>query len=260
MSTNAVRDMMLPLTTAQLRELGGTRISSAFTYPSPRNSHHHLPVALAVLALHILVFWLVQTGTMYRVVAHVLPVAIPVQLLSDAIVAPSPLSQTTPKTIATPQPLSRSIAAPAQEPRPVEMTVPASVPSAAEPAPVAVVSTLPTANRAAAAPAAVAATAAPAPAPVRVELPSSDADYLQNPRPPYPPVSKRLNEQGTVIVRVLIGADGLPQKAELRKSSGYERLDQGALAAVMKWRYVPGKRAGIAETMWFDVPISFLLE
>ena len=42
------------------------------------------------------------------------------------------------------------------------------------------------------------------------ELPSSDADYLQNPKPPYPSMSKKLNEQGTVIMRVLIGADGLP--------------------------------------------------
>ena len=93
-----------------------------------------------------------------------------------------------------------------------------------------------------------------------MELPSSDADYLQNPKPPYPPVSKRLNEQGSVIMRVLIGVDGLPQKAEIRKSSGFDRLDQSAAAAVMKWRYVPGKRAGVAEAMWFNVPINFVLE
>jgi len=252
--------MMHPFTTSQSRELGGTRISSTFTYSSSHNSHRHLPVALTVLALHVLVFWLVQTGTMYRVVSRLLPVAIHVQLLGDTIIAPSPLPQATRKSIVNPQALSRSTAAPVQDSSPAEMTVPALVPGAAEPTPVAVASTLPTANPAAAAPATLTATAAPAPTSVRVELPSSDADYLQNPRPPYPPVSKRLNEQGTVIVRVLIGADGLPQKAELRKSSGYDRLDQVALATVMKWRYLPGKRAGIAETMWFDVPISFLLE
>jgi protein TonB len=93
-----------------------------------------------------------------------------------------------------------------------------------------------------------------------VELPSSDADYLQNPRPAYPAISKRLGEQGKVMVRVFIGTDGMAQKAELRQSSGYERLDQVALATVQRWRYVPGKRNGVPEAMWFVVPINFVLE
>ena len=89
---------------------------------------------------------------------------------------------------------------------------------------------------------------------------SSDADYLNNPPPEYPRLSRRMGEQGKVVVRVLIGADGLPQKAEIRTSSSYERLDQAALSTVMKWRYVPGKRGGVAEAMWFNVPINFVLE
>ncbi len=73
-------------------------------------------------------------------------------------------------------------------------------------------------------------------------------------------MSKKLNEQGSVIMRVLIDADGLPQKSEIRKSSGFDRLDQAASGTVMRWRYVPGKRAGVAEAMWFNVPINFVLE
>ena len=61
-------------------------------------------------------------------------------------------------------------------------------------------------------------------------------------------------------MRVLIGAEGSPQKSEIRKSSGFDRLDQAANATVMRWRYVPGKRAGVAEAMWFNVPIHFVLE
>lgn len=98
------------------------------------------------------------------------------------------------------------------------------------------------------------------PAPARVELPSSDADYLQNPKPAYPSLSKRLGEQGKVVVRVLIGVDGTAQKAEIKQSSGFERLDQAALGTVLRWRYVPGKRAGMPEAMWFNVPINFVLE
>jgi protein TonB len=98
------------------------------------------------------------------------------------------------------------------------------------------------------------------PAPPAVQLPSSDADYLQNPKPPYPPISRRLGEQGKVLLRVLIGVDGQPKKAEIRKSSGFDRLDQAAMTAAMRWRYVPGKRGGVAEEMWSDVPINFVLE
>jgi protein TonB len=53
------------------------------------------------------------------------------------------------------------------------------------------------------------------PAPPRIELPSSDAAYLNNPKPGYPAISKRMGEQGKVVLRVLIGTDGLPQKVEI---------------------------------------------
>ncbi len=106
---------------------------------------------------------------------------------------------------------------------------------------------------------------APAPAspppikPAKIELPSSDAQYLNNPTPIYPPVSKRMNEQGNVVLRVLVSPEGVAQQIELKTSSGYERLDNAAIKAVNQWRFVPGKRNGQAEAMWFNVPINFEL-
>jgi protein TonB len=94
---------------------------------------------------------------------------------------------------------------------------------------------------------------------IALELPSSDADFLNNPPPLYPRMSKRLGEQGVVIVRALIGVTGLAEKAEIYKSSGYERLDQAALDAVIHWRYIPGKRLGRVESMWFNIPVKFVL-
>ena len=91
-------------------------------------------------------------------------------------------------------------------------------------------------------------------------LPSADADYLQNPPPTYPRMSRRMGEQGTVVVRVFISPQGSADKAEVRTSSGYPRLDQAALDAVLRWRFVPGRRAGVAEAMWFNVPVRFVLE
>ena len=63
-----------------------------------------------------------------------------------------------------------------------------------------------------------------------------------------------------MLVRVLIGVDGNVQKAEIKQSSGFERLDQSAMATVLRWRYKPGKRAGVPDAMWFNVPINFVLE
>lgn len=102
--------------------------------------------------------------------------------------------------------------------------------------------------------------ASAAPAPAKVELPSASADYLNNPKPAYPPLSRRLREEGKVVLRVLIETDGTATKAEVRHSSGYERLDQAALQTVLKWRYLPARRNGTPEAMWFNIPINFVLE
>ena len=59
------------------------------------------------------------------------------------------------------------------------------------------------------------------------------------------------------MVRVFIDTDGVPTRAELHTSSGYERLDQTALQTAQRWRYVPGKRNGVPEAMWVNVQIVF---
>jgi TonB family protein len=85
-------------------------------------------------------------------------------------------------------------------------------------------------------------------------------DYLNNRPPPYPALSKRLGEQGKVVVRVFIDTDGNATQAEIRTSSGYDRLDQTALKTAQAWKYVPGKVNGEPKAMWFNVPINFVLE
>jgi protein TonB len=92
-----------------------------------------------------------------------------------------------------------------------------------------------------------------------VELPSASAAYLKNPPPSYPALSRRLGEEGRVVLRVYIETNGSAAKAEVYTSSGYTRLDQAALEAVLRWRYVPGKRNGVPEAMWYLVPVEFKL-
>jgi protein TonB len=99
--------------------------------------------------------------------------------------------------------------------------------------------------------------AAPAAQASITELPISNAAYLNNPPPQYPAQSRRLGEQGTVKWRVLIGTDGKASQPELVQSSGFTRLDEAAKQAVLAWRYVPGKRGGVAEPMTAIIPLSF---
>lgn len=101
----------------------------------------------------------------------------------------------------------------------------------------------------------------PAPAPAAEPLVEArfDADYLSNPKPPYPSASRRLGEAGTVYLRVHVSSEGLAHKVELKTSSGFPRLDQSALETVAQWRFVPAKRGTATVTSWVVVPIVFSL-
>lgn len=215
-------------------------------------------IALAVVGFHLLAVWALQTGLLRRAVE----IIVPAQILSEFIEPPAPKAVPPPPPPLPPlvkQPVAKQPVAP-PAPQPVAIADPTPAPNA----PVGITVPQPPPPPVAAA---VIATPAPAPAappapppPPKVELPSTNAEYLQNPKPVYPAMSKRLNEQGKVLVRVLIGIDGAPQKSEIRQSSGFERLDQAAQNTVMAWRYVPGKRGGVPEAMWFVVPITFILD
>jgi len=89
--------------------------------------------------------------------------------------------------------------------------------------------------------------------------PVYDAAYLSNPVPPYPPAAKRLKLQGTVIVRVLVNADGKPESVNLQKSSGASILDQAAINALKRWSFVPARCGDQAIAAWVDVPVRFHL-
>jgi len=89
--------------------------------------------------------------------------------------------------------------------------------------------------------------------------PRFDADYLNNPKPPYPPVSQRLGEEGQVVLRVLVGTDGKPAEILINKSSGSERLDRAAKEAVSRWTSEPAKRNTLSVSAWVLVPITFQL-
>lgn len=100
--------------------------------------------------------------------------------------------------------------------------------------------------------------APPDPGPVEaapVETVPSALAYSSRTPIPYP--SGRSREEGTVLLRVLVGPDGVPQEITIEKSSGFVRLDRAAKAGVMKWRFQPGTRNGQPIAAYGLVPIAF---
>ncbi len=54
-------------------------------------------------------------------------------------------------------------------------------------------------------------------------------------------------------------ANGAAERVELKRTSGSERLDESALAAVRQWKFVPAQCAGKAVAAWVLVPVAFSL-
>lgn len=222
--------------------------------PNLLATHRNAVIAGGVVLFHAAALWALQAGLLRRAVEVIVPATILSEIIAPVPQPQPPVPQPRPQPaqpVKKAAPVPDKPVTPAPQPAPLAQAAPSPAPSP----------NAPTAVPAAPAPvAAVAPAVAAPPAPARVELPSSSADYLNNPKPAYPPLSKRLGEQGKVVVRVFIAADGTAQQAQIHQSSGFDRLDQAALTTVLKWRYVPGKRAGVPEAMWFNVPINFVLE
>lgn len=208
-------------------------------------------IALVVVALHVGFIWVLQSGLLM----HTAELVVPAEVLSQFIDPPAPRVEPAPPVAPTPTVQKKMVAkAPVQRLQPQAPHLAIADPTPLLEAPTGVV-TLPLA------PALDPVAEAPAAAADQVvmQLPSSNAGYLQNPTPPYPPLSARLGETGRVVYKVWIGPDGKAQRAELVSSSGFSRLDKAAYETVMRWRYMPGKRNGVPETMPFNVPISWEL-
>lgn len=99
-----------------------------------------------------------------------------------------------------------------------------------------------------------------APAVLPVTQPRFNAEYLDNPKPPYPGLSRRMGEEGEVRLKVYVDANGTALQIELYRSSGFPRLDQSARDTVRQWRFVPARQGEQTVPAWIIVPIRFSLD
>jgi protein TonB len=103
-------------------------------------------------------------------------------------------------------------------------------------------------------------------APAEAGRPDSDRDGVPEARPPilvrkvdpvYPSELDDAGIGGTALLRIRVGADGLPKQVEVTRSSGHEALDQEAVAAVARFLWQPGVGATGPRDFWVDLGITF---
>jgi protein TonB len=207
-----------------------------------------------VVALHGLAIWLLLQVDAVR---HALAQAAPIMV---SLVTAQPKPEVKPETLPKPLPVRKRI----EQPKPVAPPPVGTAPREAE-SPYVAPAPLPAPLRPVEAPVVAAAPApvAPPPAlpapPAPIAPPIFHADYLNNPPPVYPPLSRRMGEEGRVVLRVFVSEQGLPKDIQVRTSSGYSRLDEAASSTVRQWRFVPARRGDVAVGAWVLVPISFSL-
>ena len=171
--------------------------------------------------------------------------------------APAP-----PRVAASPRP----VAPPAPvlaTPAPAESAVPDfRVTVSAAPASAALASTIAdvSARSAGATDPAARSAAVPVPPAAPRVLPSSAVQYRVLPAVAVPAASRRAGEQGTVWLRVLVGRDGLPREIRVHRSSGHERLDEQALAAMAAARFEPQIQQGEPIEWIVIAPLQYELE
>ena len=220
-------------------------LSNGFDTASPTSSRlKRFGPLLPIIALHGLLFYALQSGTTHRV-AQALPPAFFATLIpsepTPAQKAPDLPMKTVPVT------------------KPALPVVPALDPVAVAPS-VAVAAPLPAAPNAPSSPATVSATAAVAATAPAVPKTVSGVEYIQPPQPEYPPLSRRMGEQGKVILRVLVNDKGRAEHIELQRSSGVARLDEAARNAVARAVFKPYLEDGKAIAVYVIVPIGFQLD
>ena len=102
------------------------------------------------------------------------------------------------------------------------------------------------------------------PAPERAAPPAAAAELPARPidpqQPAYPPAALRAGDEGTVLLRVEVGADGKPTDVQVAGRSGSRELDRAAERAVRDWTFQPATRNGKAVASTVQVPVDFRVE
>ncbi|GAB4469359.1 MAG: hypothetical protein OHK0044_11400 [Burkholderiaceae bacterium] len=222
-------------------------MSERTSQPSARRA---LGALVVVLHTAVVVAALYGTNAVPRSAA---PRAVTVRLIDAPVPAARPQSPQPPPPLTfalkplTPPPVTVPLPeVPEVPPLPLRPAITAAVARGFEPAPAAPSAPAPSDDGGAARSVA---------APVLIER----VAYARFEPPPYPPLSRRLGEQGVVVLRVVIDEHGVPLAVDVHRSSGYARLDEAARDAVRRARFRPYRDGERARSAIALVPVRFEL-
>ena len=213
-------------------------------YANRQRTPRKLVIGLtAVVVLHVLLFWAINSG-LARKFVKVIKGPVEAVLLEEAKPdIPPPPPPPPPKNLPPPPP--------AYVP-PAEIQVAAPSPVNA----IAAVSNTPQAV-APPSPLPVQSTPQPVSPPVQTAAVISAASCE---KPDYPSASKRLEEEGTVQLKFLVGVDGKVIESAIEKSSGFRRLDEAARAGLSKCQFKPATLDGKPQQSWASLRYTWRLE
>lgn len=225
-------------------------MSASASFPQPESPEwlHSARYLLIALALHTLVLlYPLSLSVDQREAMPPTPMQVK---LTERVSAVQAIPPATPEKVAAPKPVHREKSAQATRPvialAPEQASAPPtfSVPAPVVAPPVSQPATAPTTGSA---------------QPV-VTAARFNAAYLNNPEPKYPSLSRRLGEEGKVLLRVRVTTDGRAAAVNIEKSSNFDRLDEAARQSVANWRFVPAKRGDEAIEATVIVPVVFRLD
>jgi protein TonB len=202
-----------------------------------RTPRKHVVGLAVVVVLHGLLFWAINSGLARKFVKVIKGPVEAVLLEETKPDIPPPPPPPPPKNLPPPPPSYVP---------PVDIQVAAPTPANA----IAAVSNTPQP------------VAPPSPAPVS-SAPVVTAAVISASsceKPEYPSASKRLEEEGTVQLKFLVGVDGKVLESAVEKSSGFRRLDEAARAGLAKCQFKPGTVDGKPQQSWASMKYTWRLE
>jgi periplasmic protein TonB len=199
-------------------------------------NHQNRAIGFAfVVGFHILLVWGLMNG-LARKAVELLPAPIETKIIEEikppAEEPPPPKPEFEPPPPPYVPPPEISIAAPVQATTAITQTT-AVKPQVAAPAPKKSVRV-----------------------PPRIDLKGSSRACKE---PEYPAASERLGESGTSGISLLIGADGKVQQSKVDASSGHKRLDEAAIKAFSRCKFIVGTNDGVAEASWFSIRYKWVV-
>ena len=81
---------------------------------------------------------------------------------------------------------------------------------------------------------------------------------VSTPEPQYTSEAEKARLEGTVVLWVIVGADGCAHNIRVERSLG-KGLDEKAIEAVRRWRFLPAQRNGVPVAVQINIEVAFHL-